>query len=202
MLTSCQELLRRGAGKKGPLKSYGRLEALAKRLVRDEPTLMGLKADCVVECWPSKTGLTYREVFEYLRNALSHPCPQGGTAYPITGFSTVDSGSLSVEAYEFIQSSWVNNKGSALSSKFAPERTDEAARVQLESGALEWAANHSVDGLSVQQVETGRWRVFRGDKLFVPVLRLRLNVRQLRTFTLNLSDCLSAPLAEAVPAIA
>ena len=49
MLTSCQELLRRGAGKKGPLKSYGRLEALAKRLVRDEPTLMGLKADCVSE---------------------------------------------------------------------------------------------------------------------------------------------------------
>lgn len=202
MLTACQDLLRRKVKKGGSLQSYDALGALASRSLFDEPALMGLESECVVECWPSRRGLTYREVFECLRNALSHPCPQGGTVYATTGFSTVDSGSGFVEAYEFVQSSWVNNSGSALGLKFAPAESDEPSKHTLEKAASDWASNHAVDGLNVKLTEQGQWRVFREGERFVPVLRLRLNVRQLRTLTHTLSDHLCAPLASAVATVA
>ena len=191
LLTSCQELIRSQGSRSvrgGPNNS---LTALASRSILDEPALMGLDADCILKCWPSNRGLTYREVIDCLRNALSHPGAQGHSAYPRTGFTTAQSTSTSVEAYVFTQSSWVNRKGSGLLTAFAPLQNTEKARNELERKMQEWASNHSVERLEITKNDEGLWRVFRAGQPFVPVLQLRLGVQQLRTLALTLSDYLS-----------
>ena len=193
LLTSCQELVRSQGSKAGKGSRQSALPSLASRLLLDEPTLLGMDADCIVTCWPSERGLTYREVIDCLRNALSHPGAQGSSAYPRTGFTTEQSDSPSVEAYLLTQSSWVNNKGSGLLPRFAPERRDEQARSALERLVHEWSRNHRVEGLEVALNADGKWRVLLAGQLFVPVLQLRLGVRQLRTLTLALCDYLSEP---------
>lgn len=198
MLTICLELLNRGSGQRVGTE----LRDVARLLVLDEPARMGLEPKCVVECWPSTRGLTYREVFECLRHALSHPCPQGGTTYPVTGYTTVAQASGHIELFEFVQSSWVNGKGSGLSPTYAPGKTDDAAKTKAEECVRRWASNASVEGLELRKNADGKWRVYLGDSLFVPVLRIRLTVQQLRTLTLTLSDLLSSSLepTSAVPA--
>ena len=195
MLTTGQELLRRGTGKGKSLPAHKGLLALARRSLFDEPALLGLEPDCLVECWSSTRGLIYREVFECLRNALSHPGPQRDTKYPTTGFSTCESGSGYVETYEFVHSPWVNSRGSALTPRFAPTELGTSSKLRLEVEVRNWGSNYAVDGLSVSEGEQGQWQVLLGGRLFVPVLRVRLNTRQLRTLTATLSDYLAAPLA-------
>ena len=194
MLTSCQEQLRAIGSRKNVRQKANGLSGLASRSVLDEPALMGLAPECIVECWPSTRGLTYREVFECLRNSLSHPGAQGGTKFPRTGFTSIESGSGDVETYQFTQSSWVNSTGSALSPKFAPIQADEATRQTLERAVREWASNYSVDGLGIELNTSGRWEVVKAGRPFLPVLRLWLGVNQLRTLTLNLSEYLSERL--------
>lgn len=190
MLTSCIELLRR---KRPPSIVKG----LAGRSLLDDPTLMGLEPECVMQQWPSRRGLTYRVVFECLRHALSHPGVQDEAApYARTGFTTVQSTSGQVEVYQFTHSPWVNNTGRGLSTRFAPTDRGDASRLKLEQSMSEWARNADVDGLSVERDQFDLWRVFRQGAEFVPVLSLRLGVRPLRTLTLTLSDILSIPLPE------
>lgn len=196
MLTSCQELLRAAKPRGAARGNTNGLQALASRSVLDEPALMGLEPDCIVECWASTRGLTYREVFECLRNSLSHPGPQGGTKFPRTGFTTIASGSCAIETYQFTQSSWVNGTGSALSMKYAPTTTDEKSRQKLEDDVRTWASNYAVEGLRVQLNSSGRLEVVKAGQPFVPVLRLQLGVRQLRTLTLTLSDYLSVSVLQ------
>ena len=201
MLTDCQELMRRGSNGRHPNGSADRLDAVARRSIFDKPELMGLENAGVVQCWPSTRDLTYREVFECLRNALSHPCLQGGTLLPATGFSTVNVGSNNIESYVFTQSSWVNPKGTKLAVKYAPNDKDEETKELLEAAMKSWATNYSVVGLSVECIE-GKWRVVREGQLFIPVLCLRLGIQQLRTLTLTLSDYLSESHFEDVENIA
>ena len=193
LLTICQESLRK---KRGGRAKLGSLAAYASRSVLDEPALMGLEPDCVLASWTSKRGLTYREVFECLRNALCHPGGQGDTKYPRTGFITDKSGSGVVEAYIFTQSAWVNNQGSGLKLQFHPDKADDQTRRKLESDVHSWAKNYDVEGLTVELHEDGQLSVTRLGQPFIPVLRLRLGASQLRTLLLNLSDYLSSPMRQ------
>ena len=189
MLTICMELL----NKKRP---PGTLSQLAKRRVADEPERLGLEQACILTGWPTTGGLTYRQVFECLRNSLSHPGAQDTSAsYPRTGFTTAEASSGKIEAYLFTHSPWVNNTGRQLTTRYAPTEVDDKSRVTLEQAVRVWASNAGVDGLCVEKDQQGLWRVFRQGSPFVPVLRLRLEVRHLRTLTLALSDELS-PVAD------
>jgi hypothetical protein len=58
----------------------------------------------------------------------------------------------------------------------------------------DFATNHGVAGLDVVKSSDQRWQVVREGNPFIPVLCLRLNVKQLRTLTLTLSDVLSESL--------
>ena len=182
MLTICHELLKQ----KSKYRVKNGRHDIARRSVLDEPALMGLEPGCVVEQWPSTRSLTYRQVFECLRNALCHPGTQGGTTYPITGYTTVVSGSGCIEVFEFVQSSWVNSTGSSLNNHMAPDDTDEKAGKELQDKMNKWADNVAVVGLVTRRNAAGQWRVYLGDSLFVPVLKIRLTVQQLRTLTLTL----------------
>ena len=164
--------------------------------------LFGLAPECVVQSWPAARGLTYREVFECLRNSLSHPGVQQQAVYPVTGYTTMESGSGQIEQFEFVWSPWVNGTGSDLLSRYAPRDASDSVRVQLLTTATHWASNHGVDGLAVQPNAAGLWRVAYQGQPFVPVLKLRLDVRQLRTLALTLSDQLAAllPASEALHA--
>ena len=201
MLTNCQETMRRGSGRRSPNGSADRLNAVASRSIFEKPELMGLENAGVVQCWPSTRDLTYREVFECLRNALSHPCLQGDTLLPATGFSTVKADSENIESYVFTQSSWVNSKGTGLAVRYAPEKKNEESKKKLEIEMNSWAKNNAVGGLSIECIE-GKWRVAREGRPFIPVLCLRLGIQQLRTLTLTLSDYLSESRFEDVGKIA
>ena len=161
MLTICQELIRRSSNRKGKPKERPGLSAMANRSIFDEPALLGLDEDCIVQSWPSDRGLTYREIIECLRNALSHPCPQSQSKYPVTGYTTVTSRSGCIETFEFVQSSWINNKGTDLADRFNPRDKTDRARIQLENYAISWAKNASVEHLVVKRNEAGYWRVYR-----------------------------------------
>lgn len=189
LLTMCQELLRK---KRVPLE----LEAvthLASRSLEDRPALLGLSTDCVLQCWPTKRGLTYRTVIECLRNALSHPCPQSRTGLPQTGYTTVPSLSGFIEAYEFTHSPWVNGSGSDLTSKYFSRDEANNPPHELEKAVNFWASNQGVVGLDFAKVN-GRWQAVLNGEPFIPVLRLRLSVKKLRVFTAGLSDYLSEPV--------
>jgi hypothetical protein len=201
MLTNCQEVMRRGSNRKSSNGGADRLNTVISRSIFDKPELMGLEQAGVVQCWPSTRRLTYREVFECLRNALSHPCLQGNTLLPATGFSTVKADSGIIESYVFTQSSWVNSKGTRLTDRYGPENKNEETREKLEEAMNSWAKNYAVGGLSVERIE-GKWRVVREGQPFIPVLRLRLGIQQLRTFTMTLSDYLSESHFEGVGSIA
>jgi hypothetical protein len=183
MLTNCSELL-----KKKDLDKRGmtELENLKNESILDDPAKMGLEQSCIVECWPTERGgLTYREIFQGLRNALSHPGIQKTSGLPVTGFTSIQSPMGGIDGYEFTQSSWVSPSGNLRSLDYA------ALCRQMN----DFASNHCVVGLSVVQSKDQRWQVVREGMPFIPVLRLRLNVKQLRTLTLTLSEVLSESLS-------
>ena len=189
LLTMCQELLLKKKG--DPARAS--LDGLASRSLEDDPTLLGLTKHCVVGSWPSARGLTYREVIECLRNALSHPGPQTNEGLPRTGYTSVPGPSGRVEVYEFIQSPWVNRTGTDLSPRFLSKNAGVDPPTELVKAVNLWASNHQVVGVEVEHRD-GHWQPIREGNLFVPVLRLRVDVRQLRVFTAGLSDYLSEPL--------
>lgn len=182
MLTNCSELLKKkGLDKRGMTE----LENLKNESILDDPSKMGLEPSCIVECWSSERGLTYREIFQGLRNALSHPGIQKTSGLPVTGFTSIESPMGGIDGYEFTQSSWVSPSGKLRSLDY----------VALCKQMNDFASNHCVVGLSVVQSKDQRWQVVREGKPFIPVLRLRLNVKQLRTLTLTLSEVLSESLS-------
>jgi hypothetical protein len=188
LLTMCQELI---YSKPEPGDSaYTAVVQLAKRSLEDEPVLLGLSRDCVVQRWPSERDITYREVIECLRHALSHPGHQTNEGFPRTGFISVPGSSGMVEAYEFTQSPWVNRTGSGLSPKWFSNVKSADPPEKLVGTVKDWASNARVNEIEVKQLN-GRWQPARHGQPFIPVLRLRIDVRQLRVFTAELSDYLS-----------
>lgn len=190
LLTMCQELIRK---KKRVALELQAVVQLANRSLEKQPSLLGLSSDCVLESWPSERGLTYREVIDCLRNALSHPGPQNNCRYPRTGFTSVPGPAGQIAAYEFTQSSWVNSTGSDLLPSFSPKVTGSIPPEKLVSNVDAWAKNHNVEGIDVGQVR-GRWLPVRYGEPFLPVLKLRVSVAALRVFTIGLSDYLSEPV--------
>jgi hypothetical protein len=162
------------------------LENLKDKSILDDPSKMGLDPSCIVECWPSNRGLTYREIFQGLRNALSHPGTQKLNRSPITGFTSIESVSGVIEVFEFTHSPWVNLNGN-------PKISDYE---KLYKDMTSFASDHKIIGLEMSKNIRELWEVQHEGKPFIPVLRLRINLKQLRTLTLTLSDVLSESLTK------
>ncbi|WP_297728088.1 hypothetical protein [Limnohabitans sp. Rim8] len=183
MLTNCSELLKKkGLDKRGMTE----LENLKNASILDDPSKMGLEPSCILKCWPSERGLTYREIFQGLRNALSHPGAQKANRLPVTGFTSIESPTGTIDGYEFTQSSWVSASGHLRSLDYSI----------LCKQMNDFASNHSVAGLDVVKNSDQRWQIVREGNPFIPVLCLRLDVKQLRTLTLTLSEVLSESLSQ------
>jgi hypothetical protein len=118
---------------------------------------------------------------------------QSMSQLPKTGFTSVPGASGLIEAYEFTQSPWVNNSGNDLTPKYFSKDSGDLPPAKLVVEVNQWARNNNVSGLCVERVN-GRWQVALDGEQFVPVLRLRLTVGQLRVFTMGLSDYLSEPM--------
>lgn len=194
LLTNCAELLKHKPEQKNPA-----LKQLTSRNLGQDPTLLGFQRTSVVEQWPSSRSLTYRELLECMRNAMSHPCTQTHEGLPQTGYTSWQSNSGVIEGFTFTQSPWVNSKGSDLKPKYVPcemkeGKKDENAESELRKEMQSFWKNYSVPDLSVRSDGTGHLRIYHGDKPFVPVLRLRLDVKQLRMLTMSLSEYLAEPL--------
>lgn len=194
MLTMCHELLK-NRHPRNPSNSLEDLLSMAKRTLDAEPTLLGLTKECVVERWPSAKGVTYRDVVECIRNALSHPLPQQPGSLPRTGFTTELSSSGQVTAYVFTQSEWVESSGSRLKSVYIPKAGKDVGLEAMKKKVELWASNNRVDGIDYV-LENGFWKVVLNGAQFIPVCRIRLGVAQLRVFTADLSDYLSEPVRQ------
>jgi len=172
------------------------LRQIASRSLKEDPALFGLNLQCITQQWPSNRPLKYREIFECLRNAVSHPLPQKAEGLPTTGYTTWKSPSGMIEGFRFIQSPWVNRSGSDLASRH--KVTDED-RPRLEKVMNSWCSNYGTAGLTVQPGPDGLNRIFLGQQSFIPCLQLDISTVQLRTMTLTLSERLAEPLSVVMP---
>lgn len=190
MLTQCQELLKKY---RNPAKAPEGLEglvAMANRGFDEPPPLLGLTQACILERWPSERAVQYRDLIECIRNALSHPLPQTKEGLPRTGYTTQKGSSGLIEAFVFTQSPWVGPSG-VLLPQFRPG-SDEKKRLDAKSSIQRWGANSQVTRLELAETKDG-FKPMRDGKPFVPVMRVRLDVAQLRLLVLALSDYLSEP---------
>lgn len=192
LLTNCAELL-----KQKPERKHPALKQLTSRNLGQDPTLLGFQRTSVVEQWPSSRSLTYRELLECMRNAMSHPCAQTQKGLPQTGYTSWQSDSEVIEGFTFTQSSWVSSNGRDLKPLYKPSEKDEDAVSKLREEMKKFGNNHLVPDLSVRSDGNGTMRIYHGDNPFVPVLRLRLDVKQLRMLTMSLSEYLAEPLESA-----
>jgi hypothetical protein len=197
MLTMCYELMKKYRGSKNPSNTLEGLLSMGKRTLDAEPTLLGLTKECVLERWHSEKQVSYRDVIECIRHALSHPLPQQSAGFPRTGFTTEFSGSGQVVAYVFTQSPWSNSNGSDVKPFYKPQEASKDSLEKLKKTVGEWETNNHVVGLDYV-VEKGFWKVVLNGTQFIPVCRIRLDVAQLRVFTAGLSDYLSEPVRQGV----
>lgn len=188
LLTSCVELI------KGKNKSDRTgLTAISGKSIADDPALLGLNPTCITQQWPSDRNLTYREILQCLRNALSHPLPQQNGIYKTTGYTTWKSSSGEIEGFTFVQSPWVNSKGTDVLPRF---KVDEEDLPKLANELRHWSSDHQTSGLAVVPITGRQHQIYRGAEPFVPVLKIEISTTQLRTLTLTLSEHLAEPLAQ------
>jgi len=192
LLTNCAELLKQKPERKNPA-----LKQLTSRNLGQDPTLLGFQRNSVVEQWPSSRALTYRELLECMRNAMSHPCAQTPEGLPQTGYTSWQSDSGVIEGFTFTQAPWVNSSGKDLKPQYMPSEAAEDAKKKLTTEMQRFEKNYHVPDLSVRSDGAGHLRIYHGDKPFVPVLRLKLDVNQLRMLTMSLSEYLAEPLERA-----
>lgn len=186
LLTNCVELI-----KGRPRNDPTGLTEIANRPFADDPTKFGLDERCVVNQWPSRRKLMYREIFECLRNAMSHPLPVKADGLPTTGYTTWKSQSGVIEGFCFTQSPWVNSKGNDVTDALKVKDED---RPKLVEQMAKWSSNRGTDDLTVRIGSGERYRIYIRDQPFIPYLQLKISTTQLRTFTLTLSDYLAEPL--------
>lgn len=188
LLTNCVELIK----SKGNHDRTG-LTEISGRTIAENPALFGLNPSCITHQWSSDRDLTYREVLQCLRNALSHPLPQQRGAYKTTGYTTWKSQSGQIEGFTFVQSPWVNRTGSDVLPKF---KVVEADLPKLANELRFWSSDHQTSGLAVVPIAGRKHQIFRGAEPFVPVLQIDISTTQLRTLTLTLSEHLAEPLLQ------
>jgi len=200
MLTQCQELLK---NVRDPAKAPHGLEGLvsmANRGFDEPPPLLGLTQACILERWPSQRAVKYRDLIECIRNALSHPLPQMAEGLPRTGYTTQIGSSGSIEAFVFTQSPWVDRSG-RLKQDWQAGRNHVEKHKEVTQKLNTWANNFGVEDLKLCE-SSGRYLPMKDDIPFVPVMRVRLDVVQLRLFVLALSDYLSEPHRQQVGRVA
>jgi hypothetical protein len=192
ILTQCQELLSRVHRPEKAPKGLEELVEMANRGLNDPPPLLGLTQACIQERWPSSNSVRYRDLIECIRNALSHPTPQKTEGYPRTGFTTQKMNSGVVESYIFTHSPWVESDGS-LNYQFMAklDKINEVERAKKKIAG--WTSQRGVSGVALEK-QSNQFLPMRNGKIFIPVMRVQLDVAQLRVFILALSDYLSEPL--------
>ena len=186
LLTNCVELV-----KSKNKKDRTGLTALAGKSIASDPGLLGLSPTCITQQLPSDWSLTYREVLQCLRNALSHPLPQQNGIYKTTGYTTWKSPSGEIEGFTFVQSPWVNSKGTDVLPRF---KVGDADLPKLTNELKYWSSDHQTSGLAVVPITGRQHQIFRGAEPFVPVLKIDVSTTQLRTLTLTLSEYMAEPL--------
>ena len=195
MLNQCQELLKRlTIPAKAPFGLEGLVE-MANRGLDDSPPLLGLTQACILERWPSQKPVSYRDLIDCIRNALSHPLPQGKEGLPRTGFITQRGDSGLVEYFVFTQSPWVGIDGE-LDQKYQARRENLKATENAKKSITDWTRQRKIVGVELLEQPEGKFLPMRAGRVFAPVTRVRLDVGQLRIFVLALSGYLSEPLRQ------
>lgn len=192
LLTQCQELLKNHRSSKNAPQGLEGLVAMANRGFDEPPPLLGLTNDCILERWPSEKPVKYRDLIECIRNALSHPLPQNKEQHPRTGYTTIKGASDLIEAFIFTQSPWVGPSGSLLP-QYRPGKSEKKKFEDASIKISNWSRNFGVENVVLSETNDG-YLPMRNGVSFVPVMRVRLDVAQLRLFVLALSDYLSEPL--------
>jgi hypothetical protein len=200
VLTQCQELLKKYRSPGKAPQGLQELVAMANRGFHEPPPMLGLTEDCILERWPSEKPVEYRDLIECIRHALSHPLPQNSEGLPRTGYTTHNGSSGLIEAFVFTQSPWVGPSG-ALKPEFRAGKGERTKLAEAASKVNKWARGAGVANVALIETKEG-YLPARDGALFVPVMRVRLDIAQLRLLLLALSDYLSEPLRQHVGQVA
>lgn len=190
LLTNCSETIRRNHW-----LNYRSLHELSSTPFSDEPIRLGLDIDCIEHYSGDLASLKFSRFLECLRDAASHPNPQEEKmgALPLTGYTTSNATSGVIEEVRFSWSPWVSERSRHLHGKYRPNANDKNRR-DLEKLCETWEGKLGLTDLVVNEAQGGYLEIIRKGRPFWPEMRVKLNIVQLRTLTLELSQYLAEPL--------
>jgi hypothetical protein len=178
LLTICSELI-------AAMRKHDR--EIWEKVVHDVPIEFGLSRSFVKTNTFSLV-LKYREFIEHVRNALSHPTyPEKPPNYPSTGYTTLPDAFGLISHFLFIDSPWVArgkllSKASSQDEKKVREFADEFKKKNRECGTLE-----------VRKTPEGKYQIFRGDELYIPIFEAQFPVASLKTLAEELANYIAQP---------
>ncbi len=124
-------------------------------------------------------------VLDHLRNALSHPTPAMVEDPPSTGYSTVLDGSNVISRYRFTDSPWAD-KGKVFRRACSDDRS------KVEALAEQFQGQYGPHDLEVRPA-SGLYRIYRGDRPYLPVFVIELPLEAMVELGLQLSNYLAQP---------
>lgn len=150
------------------------------------PDRWGLCRDFIREdTFPQAEAPKAGRVLDHLRNALSHPTLAVAQDPPSTGYSTVLDGSEAISKFRFTDSPWID-KGKV----FRRACSDDRAKVEALSKQFQDA--YGPHDLEVR-LASGLYRIYRGDRPYLPVFVLELPLEAMVGLALNLANYLAQP---------
>jgi hypothetical protein len=160
--------------------------------VRDIPSSFGISPSCVKRNTFSSDPLelSYSEFIGHMRNAFSHPTyPEKPPKEPSTGYTTVLDGKGIISKFRFVDSDWVCR--GEIMSKCCNNDADKVRKT-----AQHFNSKYQCGKLDVKQNSRGKYQIFRGDDLYLPVFEAELSIEALTNFAVQLANHLAQPTRE------
>jgi hypothetical protein len=183
LLTSCSELIR-------AMSEDWRTKRYFGTTFDDDSCFWGLRHSMVQKDTFIRDIVTYKDVIEHLRNALSHPNPSDPNAdeYPSTGFTTPGPTGRAIKSFIFIDSKQVRNK-QPYPTNYNSEVKAKQILTQLDSPTHFYVKPVEING------ET-KYQIWNEGKPYLEVFWIEIPVKALSAFVLKLSNFLAQPIKE------
>lgn len=149
--------------------------------IGNEP-IWGLSESCIKE-YTFSDKKTLQNVIDKLRNSVSHPTKLRARSYGVTGYTTIDNKSGSIEKYLFVNSPDINRNGNI--KQFSSE---EEIIYYIKNNKNQIPADVEI------KEQNGNFIMFRNENPFYRYAKIEMNVITLRKFTVELANYLAQPI--------
>ena len=127
--------------------------------------------------------LKYSKLLRHMRNALAHPQDASGNSkYPQTGYTEIKDDSGKVNSFLLVTSPYTYKNGQ-LKSYDKKEQADKIIKDFFPPR----------NDISSKKETNGKYRLYKGDELFVPSFQVTISVQIMRELVIKLSNYLGQP---------